>query len=83
MFHHMQEYIFDQKHFQHRKNPNNGSTTSYYSDFFYVGSAFGQKYILAYGGTWDNSSASGIFTIRAFETVSSRKNANGSRIMKK
>ena len=57
------------------------STSSYYSDFFYSGNVKNQKYILVYGGTWDNSSSAGIFNMRAFENVSSRKNANGSRLI--
>ena len=58
-----------------------GSTTAYFSDFFYVGADTNKKYVIGYGGTWDNSSSAGLFTMRAFENEFDKKNANGSRLI--
>ena len=60
---------------------NGALTSSYYCDSWYNLAEKDVKYILTYGGAWDNKGYAGVFNFRATFTKTDAIPFNGSRIM--
>ncbi len=60
---------------------NGASTSNFYCDAWYNMGKQGKKYVITFGGAWDNKAYAGIFDFRAEFNGKSRVPYNGSRIM--
>lgn len=60
---------------------NGAGTSSWYCDAWYSQAAPKKRYVVTYGGAWDNMGYAGIFAFRASFTEEQRVTFNGARLM--